>query len=514
MAFVDVYGSETNEAVADVEIDVVDEACLPVLQALLPPGLAWPREADATLTKLLRALAYEFCRVKDRGQDLLSEIDPRTTLELLEDWERVFGLPDECSTPTTIAGRRTALHGKMLGFGDPSEAYFVALALSLGYTITITTYTHEDHFTCLSPCTDPLYGDDWMFVWDVATENGLADAQLQCTFESLAPLHTLVRFFFDLPAATWVYRSTPNTGSLRAVAHNGTRWLAVGIGGYYAESTDGITWTAVSGVVQPDTNDYHGLVAVPAPFGVDGSAGCWVAVGEGGSINRYEEGGVAWELATSPTIEDLHAVAYADGRVIAVGVEGIFTSDDGGETWALAETSSEVLNALARHPVTGVWLAVGENETAYRSTDNGTTWALVELTKADGSPAVTGHLRAVAHDGVQWLVTGAPEEDTTATSTNGSSLTWTPRDPADLVGAHADAELYGIIGSTLAAGFFLVVGGSGDDEVALIGRTQDGDEWVLPEHNIAEVMRAVTKHPTLLQWVAVGDNGKVGTSGI
>lgn len=38
------------------------------LQALLPPGPAWPKDDDATLTRMLAALAAELSRVDGRAQ--------------------------------------------------------------------------------------------------------------------------------------------------------------------------------------------------------------------------------------------------------------------------------------------------------------------------------------------------------------------------------------------------------------------------------------------------------------
>lgn len=196
MASVDISGVSVSTSTASAELDVVDESCLQALQALLPPGSAWSLEADAELTKLLRALSYEFSRVRRRGRLLLEELDPRTTTELLAELETVYGITTDASQP--LASRRGLLHAKMLGYGDPTPASFVAIAASLGYTATITEYRHTDMLTCTSACIALFYDRAWMYVWDVtAPSNGAtADAQLQATLESLAPLHTLVRCIF------------------------------------------------------------------------------------------------------------------------------------------------------------------------------------------------------------------------------------------------------------------------------------------------------------------------------
>lgn len=69
---------------------------------LLPQGLAWTREPDSTLGKTCRGLAEYWGFVDSRAADLLEiESDPRTTIELLPDWERAWGLPDPCFPPGT-----------------------------------------------------------------------------------------------------------------------------------------------------------------------------------------------------------------------------------------------------------------------------------------------------------------------------------------------------------------------------------------------------------------------------
>lgn len=105
-----------------------------LLQALLPHGAAWPRDPDAVLTALLQAFADEFARVDVRVEDLFNEMDPRTTYELLEDFERVTGLPDPCvPAEQTVNERRAALVTRLTGQGGQSIAYFLGLAAALGY---------------------------------------------------------------------------------------------------------------------------------------------------------------------------------------------------------------------------------------------------------------------------------------------------------------------------------------------------------------------------------------------
>ena len=128
------------------------------LQALLPPGDAWPRTASATLTKLLDALAQELARVDGRGEDLLREALPGAALELLAEWEALVGLPDACSTElaTTITERRQNVVSRLTERGGCSRAWFIAFAAKLGYTVEIDEF--RPFITGLSRCGDVLNG--------------------------------------------------------------------------------------------------------------------------------------------------------------------------------------------------------------------------------------------------------------------------------------------------------------------------------------------------------------------
>lgn len=110
---------------------------------LFPTGPAWPIEEDTVFQKVIRALAQVFGYVDGRAGVLLQvESDPRRTYELLDDWERAFGLPDPCvPKPLTLPERRIALVNKMTTLGGQSRAFFIALAATLGYSITITEFS-------------------------------------------------------------------------------------------------------------------------------------------------------------------------------------------------------------------------------------------------------------------------------------------------------------------------------------------------------------------------------------
>lgn len=187
------------------------------LQALLPMGAAWPREDDAVLTRLLAAAADELARVDARSAQLLAEADPRTTGEMLADWERNAGLPDQC---VVLSGqtqgavqRRTALVNRLTQLGGQSVAYFTRLAASYGYTVSISEY--KPFRAGASRSGDQISNGDWAYAWKVSAplntvtpfrsgQSVSGDAvaawgnnALECVFARFKPAHTTIIFTYQ-----------------------------------------------------------------------------------------------------------------------------------------------------------------------------------------------------------------------------------------------------------------------------------------------------------------------------
>lgn len=137
-------------------------------QQLLPLGHAWSRESGAFITMLLRGFAMVWAKIHNRALNLTNEANPYTTLELLPDWERNLGLPDECSKglSTTLQERRADVVAKYLDEGRQDIAYYYELAKSLGYEITIIEY--RPFISGFSRCGDRLNGGhDVRYHWTV-----------------------------------------------------------------------------------------------------------------------------------------------------------------------------------------------------------------------------------------------------------------------------------------------------------------------------------------------------------
>lgn len=206
-------------------------------RALHPRGLAHVIAIGSEREKLWEAVAQLMGNVDARAGDALLEADPRTTTELLPDWERNYGLPGPCTgLAESAVGRRGALWGRVTAQGGQTPAYIIEVALALGYTISI-----EEHFRFQvgrgrvgpggtstvpgSSWTYPrgrLWGDvppteNWVYNFTVhapeqtafyfrVSESVVGDRLvdwgneiLECGVREIKPAHTRVQFKYDQP---------------------------------------------------------------------------------------------------------------------------------------------------------------------------------------------------------------------------------------------------------------------------------------------------------------------------
>lgn len=182
-----------------------------LLKNLLPQGLAWPRQKDTNMDGLLTAFAVDLNRTDLRVKNMLTESYPLTTTELLTDWERVAGLPEECEgLGETLQARREAVHRKVSSLGGQNPDYYIAVAASIGYEVTITEF--KPFRAGVGAVGDSIYGEEWLFTWAVnapeetiryfragqsTAGEGLrswGNELLECVISRIAPAHTLVQF--------------------------------------------------------------------------------------------------------------------------------------------------------------------------------------------------------------------------------------------------------------------------------------------------------------------------------
>ena len=179
-------------------------------QRLLPRGRVWHRGWGTVQAADLLTLMPTWARLHTRAGEVIAETFPcSVAAEMLPEWEATLGLPD-CEPLDTIQQRQAAVCAKFSMRGGQSVAYFVELAASHGYTITMssippsaltmtalmirsttppgsmpgryrrTTETYTYFRTGLSRAEEPLA------TW--------GNAQLECLIRMYAPAHTVPMF--------------------------------------------------------------------------------------------------------------------------------------------------------------------------------------------------------------------------------------------------------------------------------------------------------------------------------
>jgi uncharacterized protein YmfQ (DUF2313 family) len=181
------------------------------LANLLPAGPAWDLDGSSA-EQFLDAWAEEFFRAQARAAALITEADPRSTFDLLPDYERIFGLPTDCmiGVDQTLAQRRNALLAQMTSIGGQSRQYFIDLAAAAGFVITITEFKP---FSVGGTVDDVLWGPDWAYAWQVnappetvtyfRVTSGVNEALaswgnnlLECLINRFKPAHTIAIFAY------------------------------------------------------------------------------------------------------------------------------------------------------------------------------------------------------------------------------------------------------------------------------------------------------------------------------
>jgi uncharacterized protein YmfQ (DUF2313 family) len=192
-------------------------------QRLLPRGRIWHRAWGTAQAEQLLTLMPTWVRLHARAANLIVDAFPCSTMELLPEWEATLGLPDPCVQPplATIQQRAAAVCGKFAARGGSSAEYFIHLAASLGFQITIETFS--PFRVGYSRVGQPLCGEEWAFAWRIAVQGNVGAITwfrvgssatgeplatwgimlLQCAFEKLLPANTIPIWSFKVASSIW-----------------------------------------------------------------------------------------------------------------------------------------------------------------------------------------------------------------------------------------------------------------------------------------------------------------------
>ncbi|UMR99558.1 putative phage tail protein [Escherichia coli] len=166
---------------------------------LLPSGIAWNKNPDSVQYRLILALAEALKRSDEDACALIAGAFPETADAMIDEWYISLGLDDDCGSLNAGSNDEAIKYilAKLLYSGGQSVPYFVQLAASLGYEITIREYRVP--LCGFSWCGQPL-GKGTNFHWTVIVsypEGEAADRQyLECIFNKYAPAHTSLTFIW------------------------------------------------------------------------------------------------------------------------------------------------------------------------------------------------------------------------------------------------------------------------------------------------------------------------------
>ena len=186
-----------------------------LLRKLFPKGKLWTFPPGGVLDALLSGIAEEFARIEARANDLITiEADPRTTTELLPEWENMVGIPNDCNpgaTSETIQSRRNAVVLALTKLKAQNKQAFVDIATLLGYEdVTVANVKNFKQFRAgFARVGDSLTNGDWVHTFAVevtefssrpfrAGQNAAGDRLiefgddlLECLIEAAAPAHAI-----------------------------------------------------------------------------------------------------------------------------------------------------------------------------------------------------------------------------------------------------------------------------------------------------------------------------------
>jgi uncharacterized protein YmfQ (DUF2313 family) len=184
---------------------------------LLPRGVAWDAADDGDFGNLLYGIVTEYTRISDKIIELENDTFPQNTTQLLPDWERVLGLPDECTAGIAVSTteRRAAVITKLAGMAEPTPAFFQNMALDFGYAIEIVEYFPAR--VGIARIGDAINGPGSEFTWAAKISAGYTqsrraligdtqigdriatwgDGSLECLLRQYKPAHTTLVFLYD-----------------------------------------------------------------------------------------------------------------------------------------------------------------------------------------------------------------------------------------------------------------------------------------------------------------------------
>lgn len=153
------------------------------------------------MTRLLEAMAAMLARGEVKLDDLRAQsTDPQVATDLLTDWERLLGLPDDCMANTALSTqeRQRLAAQRLVEMGGQSRAYFIDLAQRLGEPgCTISEFRPMN---CNDNCNSSLNSQADRFFWRLNVPHAAANARfMNCNDSCNSALQTYTPSLIECP---------------------------------------------------------------------------------------------------------------------------------------------------------------------------------------------------------------------------------------------------------------------------------------------------------------------------
>lgn len=162
-------------------------------------------EEGTNLRKILKVFANQLISFDQYLNKFTNEMSPECANDLLKEWERMLGIPDDCfDTSGTLEERRRNLLIKFAKMNVQTVDDFEALGAAFGLVVTVTPgYDYEQ----LNPGTfvddtEARFGIVIEFVSDNSfpytfpfTFGSLIQGLLECVFNKVKPANCIIKYF-------------------------------------------------------------------------------------------------------------------------------------------------------------------------------------------------------------------------------------------------------------------------------------------------------------------------------
>jgi len=177
---------------ADILTSYTTDQYITGIKNTLPSGKAWPKdEPESNLSLICNAFAQFYNDIDTLSTELIDEVCPVYTEQLLSIWQETYNLPDSCvSSSSSTENQRNQLLARMGETGGISNTYYENYAKQLGFQVNIKEY--GGIIAGLYRCGDTVgTTDDYTYEFDITIETTSQNySLLECELSQIMPATT------------------------------------------------------------------------------------------------------------------------------------------------------------------------------------------------------------------------------------------------------------------------------------------------------------------------------------